>query len=114
MTRQQKTELLSALRLERNRKCADRIRIILLSNEGEPASQIAKYFFLHEGTVRNYQTRYEKGGLEDLIVDDHSGRMSYLSKEQKEKLILDLDQRCIPQQKRLFYMFKKLLESFIR
>ena len=33
--------------------------------------------------MRNYQTRYEKGGLEGLIVDDQSGRMSYLSEKQQ-------------------------------
>ena len=107
LTKQQKTELLSELRLERNRKCADRIRIILLSNEGEPASQIAKYFFLHEGTVRNYQTRYEKGGLEGLIVDDQSGRMSYLSEKQQKELVLELESKVYPTTKSVVLYVKK-------
>ena len=47
-------ELLSELYLERNRKCADRICIILLLDEGEPIGTIAKYFFLTENSVRNY------------------------------------------------------------
>lgn len=96
LTRQQKAELLSELRLERNRKYADRIRVILLSDEGEPAGQIARYFFLHEGTVRNYQYRYKEGGLKGLIIDDHSGRMSYLSVEQKKELSLELETKVYP------------------
>ena len=96
LTRQQKAELLSELDLERNRKYADRIRVILLSDEGEPADQIARYFFLHEGTVRNYQDPYKEGGLEGLIIDDHSGRMSYLSLEQKKELSLELESKIYP------------------
>ena len=67
LTKEQKRELLSELRLEKNRKYADRIRIILLLDKGEPASKIAEYFYLTENSVRNYKNRYIKDGAGGLI-----------------------------------------------
>ena len=45
LTISEREGLLSELHLEKNRKYADRIRIILLLDEGEPISKVAKYFF---------------------------------------------------------------------
>ena len=53
LTEEQKKELLSELRLEKNRKYADRIRVILLLDKGKSAIKISEYLFLDEGTVRN-------------------------------------------------------------
>ena len=58
LTEEQKKELLSELRFEKNRKYADRIRTILLLNKGEPISKIAEYFYLTDNSVRNYKNRY--------------------------------------------------------
>ena len=93
LTRLERKELLSALRLERNKKYADRIRIILLLDEGEPISKIAKYFFLTENSVRNYKSRYKEAGLEGLFTDCHTGRFCYLSPEEQGKLIRELESK---------------------
>ena len=69
LTKEQRKELLSELRLEKSRKFADRIRVILLLNKGKPAIKIAEYLFLDETTVRNYEKRYKEGGLEKLVND---------------------------------------------
>ena len=66
LAKEQKKELLSELRFERNRKYADRIRVILLLDKGKSATKISEYLFLNESTVRNYEKRYKKGGLEEL------------------------------------------------
>ena len=79
LTEEQKKELLSELRLEKNRKYADRIRVILLLDKGKSATKISEYLFLDEGTVRNYKNRYTEGNLEGLLNDYHTGRSSYLS-----------------------------------
>ena len=52
LTKEQREELLSELRLERNRKFADRIRVILLLDTGETSSDIARFLFLDESTVK--------------------------------------------------------------
>ncbi len=93
LTSSQKKELLSELRLERSRKYADRIRVILLLDDGETASDIARFLFMDEGSVRNYHRRYEEGGLEKLVNDHYIGRKAYLSEEQQILLMLELESK---------------------
>ena len=107
LTEEQRKELLSELRLERNRKFADRIRVILLLDAGESAADIAKFLFLHEGTVRNYEKRYKEGGLEGLIIDNHIGRSAYLSSEEQKKLVLELESKIYPTTKAIISYIKK-------
>ena len=105
LTEEQREELLSELRLERNRKFADRIRVILLLDSGETATDILRFLFLNEGTVRNYEKRYKEGGLEKLVNDYYIGRSAYLSPEEQSKLTLELvDLKCIPLQNQLFHI----------
>ena len=73
LTEEQKKEFLSELRLEKNRKYADRIRVILLLDKGEPISKIAEYFYLTDNSVRNYKNRYKQDGLKGLLNDYHTG-----------------------------------------
>ena len=53
LTKAEKKELLSELSREREKKYADRIRIILLLDQGEPMVKIAEYFFLTERAISN-------------------------------------------------------------
>ena len=107
LTKKQKKELLSELRLERNRKYADRIRIILLLDKGEPVSKIAEYFYLTDNSVRNYKNRYTEDGLEGLFIDYQIGRSSYLSQEERQKLILALELKIYPTTKAIISHVKK-------
>lgn len=59
LTAQQKRELERELRIEDKRKYADRIRVILLLDQGKTYKSIAEYLFLNEGTIANYRKRYE-------------------------------------------------------
>ena len=86
LTEKQREELLRELRLERFRRYADRIRVILLLDQGKTYKSIASYLFIDEATIANYRKRYKKGGLEGLI-DDYGGRKSMLTEE--ELTILD-------------------------
>ena len=107
LTKKQKEELLNKLHSEKNRKCSNRIKVILLLDEGEPVSQIAKYFFTNERTVKNYLNIYKKRGLEGLLVDNHSARSSYLSAEQKKELVLELDFKIYSSIKKIIEYVKK-------
>ena len=60
LTISEREGLLSELHLEKNRRYADRIRIILLLDEGEPISKVAKYFFLTENSVRTIKVVIKK------------------------------------------------------
>ena len=107
LTREQREELLSELRLEKNRKFTDRIRVILLLDAGESAADIAKFLFPHEGTVRNYEKRYKEGGLEKLVNDYYTGRSAYLSPEEQSKLTVELESKVYPTTKSVIFYVKK-------
>ena len=107
LTEEQREELLSELRLERNRKFADRIRVILLLDSGESAADISRFLFLNEGTVRNYEKRYKEGGLEKLVNDYYIGRSAYLSPEKQSKLTLELESKVYPTTKSVISHIKK-------
>lgn len=87
---------MSELRLERSRKYADRIRVILLLDDGEAVSDIARFLFLDDGSVRNYRRRYEEGGLEKLVNDHYIGRKAYLLEEQQTLLMFELESKVYP------------------
>lgn len=96
LTDEQKSELLSELRIEREKKFADRIRIILLLDQGKSATQIAEFFFLDEGTIRNYKKRYLEGGIEKLLNDHYIGRLALLSEKDQALLISELESNVYP------------------
>ena len=107
LTKEQRKELLSELRLEKNRKFADRIRVILLLDKGKPVLKIAEYLFLDETTVRNYEKRYKEGGLEKLVNDYYLGRSAYLSVEEQKRLIVELESKVYPTTKSVIFYIKK-------
>ena len=104
LTISEREGLLSELHLERNRKYADRIRIILLLDEGEPISKVAKYFFLTENSVRNYKSRYKEEGL---LIDYHTGRSSYLSCEDQSQLITELESKVYLKTSAIIFYVKR-------
>lgn len=88
----QRQQLEAELRRERGRKHADRIRVILLLDQGETYANIAKFLFLDEGTIANYRRRYKGGGLEELLSDDYKGGASFMTLDKQLKLELHLQE----------------------
>ncbi len=96
LTKQQKEELFSELQIEREKKFADGIRVILLLDQGKPVNQIAEFLFLNETTIRKHKNRYLEGGIEKLLNDHYVGRSCFLSEEQQNLLIKELDSKVYP------------------
>jgi transposase len=90
LTSEQRKELLAELKIERARKYADRIRVILLLDDSETYKDISKFLFLDEGTIANYRKRFKNGGIEELINDYYTGKRSALSETEQNILINDL------------------------
>ena len=90
ITLEQRAELLHELRVERHAKYSDRIKVILLLDEGKKYSDIADFLFLDEGTIRNYRKRYVEGGILGLVTDMHSGRRCQLSPKEIQILTTTL------------------------
>lgn len=103
----QRQELLDELKIERSRRYADRIRVILLLDDGETYKNIARFLFLDDGTIANYKKRYREGGLEGLILDDYSTRRTKLSESQELSLICDLDDKIFASTKEVVGHIKK-------
>ncbi len=95
LTKQQKEELFSELQIEREKKFADRIRVILLLDQGKPVNQIARFLFLNETTIRKHKNRYLEGGIEKLLNDHYVGRSCFLSEGQQNLLIKELDSKIV-------------------
>ena len=96
LDKKQRKELLDELKIERARKYADRIRVILLLDEGRTYKNIADYLFLDETSIGNYRKRYKEGGLEQLINDYYQGRKSLLTDKELKILINNLESKVFP------------------
>ena len=107
LSKKQRQELLEELRLERIRRYAERIKVILLLDEGKTYKNISQYLFLDEGTISNYRKRYENGGVEGLINDDYFGRKTILSPKELKILSSDLQKRIFPCSKAIIAHVKK-------
>jgi transposase len=103
----QRQELLDELKIERSRKYADRIRVILLLDDGQRYSEIAKFLFLDERTIVNYKNRYDEGGLDALVNDHYAGRASLLDKKALKILEIDLQEKIYPTTKAVIQYIKK-------
>ena len=105
LNKEQRQELLDELKIERSRRYADRIRVILLLDDNKTYKNISEYLFLDDGTIANYKKRYREGGLERLIIDNYSTRRTKLDQVEERELIYIKNYR-------LFYkLVKKLFRS---
>ena len=79
LSKKQRQELLEELSLKETRKYADRIRVILLLDQGWSLKKISEAFFLDPSTIHRYRDSYENGGLEALIYDGYIGKCCKLT-----------------------------------
>lgn len=107
LSKEQKDELLRELRLEKSRRYAERIKTILLLDQGKTYKNIAEYLFLDEGTIANYRKRYKNAGLEGLIIDEYSSKKCFLDEDQLMKLSLHLESQIFLSTKDIILYIKK-------
>lgn len=93
LTKAQIKELKCAHRFEDKLKYGDRIKTILLLDQGWTYSKIAEVLLLDEKTVGNYRRLYEEGGVDRLCCDEHPGRESKLTEKQLEDLRRELQRK---------------------
>ena len=96
LSKSQRQELLAELRIERERKFVDRIRVILLIDEGKKYKDIAAFLFLDEKTILNWKRRYEQGGVEKMVNDHYMGRVCLLNPHQLSQLEMKLEAQVFP------------------
>jgi hypothetical protein len=62
------------------------LRRFYLSMTVKKYSDISKFLFWDEGTIRNYRKRYLEGGILGLVTDVYAGKRCHLSDKEKEQL----------------------------
>lgn len=79
-----------AHRRAKNKRDADRIKAIYSLAVGHSVAQVASILMVDEETIRNYKDSYEKGGINELLKNNHKGSESRLSAIETEELKLEL------------------------
>jgi len=74
-----------------NRKIADRIKAVLMFDEGWNASQIAHVLLLDQTTIRRHLKLFEDEGIDGLMEFQYRGSQGKLRSSQEEKLSAHLE-----------------------
>jgi len=69
----ERSNLLKAYKKQRDGRIKDRIKVILLLDQGWDYKKIAEALFLDDQTLRNYTDRYDQGKLEALTKFECAG-----------------------------------------
>lgn len=88
-------ELWNAHRATRDRRLADRIKVVYDLGRGLKPEDVANFLMLDEKTVRQYFKTYKEKGIEGLLRTAYIGSESRLTPEQKAELTQYLDENLI-------------------
>lgn len=86
LTSEERLSLVRRHKLEKDGRKKDRIKFIVLLNDGWSYSEISKVLLLDDQTLRNYWKDYESGGVDLLLSFHYSGRPTILSKAEYQEL----------------------------
>ena len=86
---------------------ADRIKTVLLLNQGYPYSEIARILLLDDSTVRAYFKEYRELELDGLVEDNYSGSESFLTTKEQHGLTLYLKSTTYPTVKQVVIFVKQ-------
>lgn len=76
-------------REQKEKRYADRIKSILLLDDGYSPEEVSRVLFIDDDTVYGYKKKYQKGGINELLTDGRvlsSGKKRQLSKHQENEL----------------------------
>ena len=86
LTHNQRKKLRRRHRKEHDRRLADRIKAILLLDEGWTYENVAKALLLDDQTIRNYEKTFSQGGISELLKTSYKGGESKLNTDQEAEL----------------------------
>lgn len=87
---ERKKELIEIHRTTKDKKYADRIKTIILLNDGYSKTEIERILLIDKKTIYKYMKDFKKNGLLELLKDDYIPYWGKLTKEEQEILIKDL------------------------
>ena len=103
LSEQEKTQLKRQHKKERDKRVCDRIKAVLLSDEGWTSEQIAKVLLITDQAVRNHIGEYQS---ERKLEPKSGGSTEKLSADQSEQLELHLQKHT--------YLYVKDMLSYIK
>lgn len=86
LTQNQKETLQKEHKRVKKKKQADRIKAVLLLDDGYSVQEIATILLIHKDTVRTYYEEYQKGALDKLLTDNYKGGVGKLTSDQEQEL----------------------------
>lgn len=93
LTKRERELLISQHKREHEGKYRDRIKAIVLLDEGWSYEQIARALLIDHKTVRRTYEIYITEGIDELLTTNYSGRESFLTEIQQKELQNHLEQR---------------------
>jgi transposase len=90
LTSTERQQLISLHRHTKDHRQADRLKTVLLLDQGWEYRRIAEALFLDDSTLRSYITQYRENGLDKLLKDNFTGSKKQLSESQLETLKTEL------------------------
>ena len=91
LTKEERSKLLLQHKTERDKRIADRIKVVLLSDDNWSAESIAEALFIDDATVRRHLNSYKE---EERIELNHKGSEPFLTKHESELLSVHLEEEC--------------------
>ena len=88
-------------------KSTDKIKAILLINDGYSYEEISQILLLDDSSIRRYLKIYIKRNLKGLLENNYMGKSSYLSQEEQRELAEHLDSNIYPDTKSIIEYIKE-------
>jgi transposase len=92
LSKSERDSLVASHRLGRDKRICDRIKAILLLDNGWSYDKVAKALLLDNGTIRRYYTIFIEEGKTVLLDLNYSGKASRLSQDQVDQLKLYIEE----------------------
>lgn len=90
LTKEELDELRKRIRQAKDRRTADRLRVILYKSEGYKNHVIAHLLQMSINSVSTHLKRYLRGGFDVVCATKYQGKRPYLTSEQQEIIEIEL------------------------
>ena len=114
LTKKERELLISQHRREHERKYADRIKSIVLLDEGWSYEQIAKVLLIDHKTIRRNYEIYITEGIDELLTMNYSGKTSFLNEFQQKELQKYLEENIFQSSLEICKYVEKKYKIFIK
>lgn len=91
LTNEERSKLLVQHKTERDKRIADRIKVVLLSDDNWSAEAIARALFIDDATVHRHLNSYKE---EQRLKLNYKGSEPLLTKSESELLSVHLEEEC--------------------